>query len=117
MANLKVTGALAIYGDGTLAGDNIATIVEYGDGYVRFGNGTQILNGQKSIGRDTNTTISFPKPFITTDYSIAVLMGACSEWSGYINGFKIDNKTNSNVTIALRGVGNTFDWIAVGRWK
>lgn len=91
-------------------------VVVSGDGYVRFGDGTQIcwgvaiVNGQIS---ETNVRVSYPLAFVNTP---SVVAG--SNWNIGNAPVCIGWEKSTSFSIGLGQPGNGISrWVAIGRWK
>ena len=116
MANLNVNGTLkAKNGGGALLDTEL--IAASGSNYIRYNSGIQICWGQTSIKKNSTTTINF-EAFTNTSYSIVVLMGQNGANDAYLNGFRLNgSKGTSSCQVLVNGGPNTFEWIAIGKWK
>ena len=117
MSNLNITGNLNIAGGGNLQGSPLVALVESGDGYLRYSDGTQICYGDIQVSGTAASfqTRTLPKAFINANYKL----------------FLNYNDTTSTTTISYRAVAyidrttTTFrsfnahnhDFLAIGKWK
>lgn len=91
-------------------------VVASGDGYTRFGNGTQICWGRVAPANAITSTekyVSFPLPF---GENANVLTCPNANMGGPI--VQVGWETSVGFTIgAINGTGGETSWIAIGRWK
>lgn len=108
------------------------SVIENGEGYIKFGDGTQICYGnvEFNIGtmtqrspfwqyQDTNLSINFAKAFV----SIPILSGTIVA-GNYASLLYVINCTNEKITqlniLMLSDASNqktNVNYIAVGKWK
>lgn len=103
----------------------IETITNSNGTALKFADGTMICYGGGKGTNDGSTVITFAIPFINSEYRVASFIVASNE--NYIRTVQIKAKTASTMTIYLQwleknstlsGLGaDTFDYIAIGRWK
>lgn len=87
-------------------GQRVLSIADQGNNYIRFDSGIQICWGEIGNG---NTTVTFPHPFVNTNYSIV----ACNNTSSFIPPY-INNKQTTSATISSDKPNN---YIVIGKWK
>lgn len=91
-------------------------VVASGDGYVRFGDGTQICWGRVAPANAITSTekyVSFPLPFAENG---KVLSCSNANMGGPI--VQVGWETTIGFTIgAINGTGGETSWLAIGRWK
>ena len=118
MAILKDT---TVNGSLTVNGENAATIVESGEGYIRFGDGTQICYGLYLRNGYTNnaTKVDFAKAFINTNFGFSMTpLWNSGPGTEYLTeqttntNTQANTRTTSSVTI-LRCI--SFSYVAIGR--
>ena len=87
-------------------------LIESGDNWVRFANGTQICNFVFTT-TDTDQSINYPMSFISPPVINLTNVGSNSQ----VNVFcKVDLVTNVGFAIRANVIG-TWGCIAVGKWK
>ena len=108
------------------------SVVESGDGYIKFGDGTMICyeNIEFSIGTMTqqgsfwrydnaNLSISFAKSFVSKPNIVATVVAGNYASLLYVINCTQDKFTEINV-LALANISNqktNINYIAIGRWK
>lgn len=97
--------------------------------YEKFSNGLMICYGHKTYNRTNNATqivtaVSFPQPFIDTNYVMQATAIDTSTNNYHIHGVNIytPTKTASSCSIMIQNTNSSsyhagFDWLAIGKWK
>lgn len=103
-------------------------VVASGNGYVRFGDGTQIcwghiVFGQLNANSPTYGKINFALPFANTDYAVVSLQTGDVGGTNFI-AINLVNKTTTYADESLynskdyaNNAGVIHDCIVIGRWK
>lgn len=103
-------------------------VVASGDGYVRFGDGTQICWGHIVFGEigahsSTFSRLNFAVPFANTDYAITTLQtGDVGNTDSLAVNLVSKTTTDANVSVfnskdLSNKAGLIHDCIAIGQWK
>lgn len=93
--------------------------------WIKFSDGTMICYGTGKGKNDTTNIVTFAVPFINNEYKVSSFIVSTDEH--YIRTVQIKEKTAATMEIYLQwfqmgttsaGLGaDTFDYIAIGRWK
>lgn len=85
-------------------------------GWVRFNNGLQVVwDFSDKKFSSHKTTITFPKPFLNTDYGVSFISKRTEANVRRINGWTAT--TVEFVEANLASVTISISYIAIGRWK
>ena len=112
MADLQVNGTLKAKNGG---GEYLTTelIAEVGDNFIRLNGGLQVCWGD--VEKNTST-LTFPKPFLNTQYKVMLNGNSTSDKTTLILNF-LSAIPNSGTTATISSSSYVKQYIAVGRWK
>jgi hypothetical protein len=124
--NEKENGTVYFITDGSPVG-GADYVVEQGNGYRKWANGTMEQWGKHAIGASSGTatqTINFSQAFIDTDYSFFAMPHrniAAGQSFAEQNSSMNNARTTSSTVVAWMKSGHSyttdFSWFAIGRWK
>lgn len=128
MSNFHVTGNLTTNGgEGSDTKYPVIYVVESGENYVRYSDGLQICWGERTIQRQSTTSVrtyedELPKPFKDASYAVAFGMKD-NQSSGYHDGtVQHYARTASKISVLIDMDNSSryttgYTYIAIGRWK
>lgn len=124
-------GSLTLQVDDTLATDETMNISEggiesgsNGNGYyTKFPDGTMMQYGLESSATASSRTLTFPIPFIDTNYTLTG--NTIHSTTTSVHGVKVEGKTTAGATLyplytdanLVAFTTAPINWQAIGRWK
>ena len=116
MSNFDIDGIIRATGGRGTTLLNAELVSSSGIYYIRFFSGLQIAWG--TFTKSTNVTVTLPVAFVDTNYKVCCQHAKGTMRGNYTNTGDVSNKTTTTFQFdANHSEKDTYDYIAIGKWK